>query len=470
MDGDAPFLRWLVVAFSAVILCFVGSTAYSELQAQEIGELSESLTSNAMPSIEHLASARAELRHVQVLADDYVGADDADRPTMLATILEAQRRIELDMDEYLRLPVFPGEALLWGQIRRTLSDVDAAVATMRAHVDARDFKSAASSVKALDAARERAASAVLMGVVFNAREGEQIGQRISAVRRRSLLVALGLDAVSVMMTMLVALVLTRAVGRHATLLRRHHDLLAQRAAELEQFAGRVAHDIRNPIGAASLNFTTIQRRAAGDTKIEGLATRGLSNLQRASRIVDGLLAFARAGAVPAADARADVKAVIGDLLDELGAAAAASQVELRCEPLGDWTLRCDPSILEVLVSNLVFNAIKYMGDGPERKITLRARDAGTAARVEVEDTGVGVPEEMRSAIFAPFMRGATHGQQGIGLGLATVKRICDAHRGRAGVDSVVGQGSVFWFELPKVTREPAVERSRDGSGPIVRGQ
>src|SRR5262249_45821775 len=109
-------------------------------------------------------------------------------------------------------------------------------------------------------------------------------------------------------------------------------------------------------------------------------------------------------------------------------------------------------------SNLVRNAIKYIGDGPDRRVTVRARDAGARLRIEIEDTGVGVAEGMRDAIFTPFVRGSSRGQPGIGLGLATGKRICDTHGGRVGVESAVGQGSCFWFVLPKAPPRPPGDR------------
>lgn len=456
MDRDAPYTWWLLVAFAAVVLCFVGSTAYAQLVAREIGELSETLTTNAMPSIQHLASARADLRQLQVLADDYVVAEYPARAATLGAILGTEAKIDTDLDVYLRLPVYPGEDAFWQDIHDALSAVHAAVETTRKHIEAGDREGAAVSVKALDAACERAVAAVLAAIDFDAGMGEQMGRRIGEARRRSLFVALGLNTASVALSAVVALLVTRAVVAHARLLREHNELVARRAEELEQFAGRVAHDIRNPVSAAMLSLAALHRRVAGDEALRRLAARGVSSLERAARLLDGLLAFARAGARPAPDARADVGAVLRSVLDELGPEAAEKGVELRVEPLAGQVVRCEASILEVVLSNLIRNAIKYIGDGPERRVTVRARDAGpSSVRVEIEDTGAGIPEALRGSIFAPFVRGPTQGQQGVGLGLATVQRICDAHDGHAGVDAAPVRGSCFWFELPSAQAEPA---------------
>jgi len=111
------------------------------------------------------------------------------------------------------------------------------------------------------------------------------------------------------------------------------------------------------------------------------------------------------------------------------------------------------------MANLLNNAIKYMGDdGHERRVTVRVRDLGQRARVEVADTGPGIPRELLPTLFEPYVRGATGGKPGIGLGLATVKRIAQTHGGRAGVESTPGKGSCFWFELPKVARRSTDEK------------
>jgi signal transduction histidine kinase len=92
--------------------------------------------------------------------------------------------------------------------------------------------------------------------------------------------------------------------------------------------------------------------------------------------------------------------------------------------------------------------MKYMGEREVRRITLRAAERGPFVHVEVEDTGPGIPRDAVDDIFLPWVRGPTHGADGLGLGLATVKRLCEAHGGRVGVHSMLGQGSVFWIELP----------------------
>ena len=126
---------------------------------------------------------------------------------------------------------------------------------------------------------------------------------------------------------------------------------------------------------------------------------------------------------------------------------------------------CNRGVLTSVVSNLMRNAEKYMSDSPVRRITLRVAESGPLVRVEVEDTGPGVAPEIREAIFEPYVRADGATQPGLGLGLATVKRLCVAHGGEVGVRSTLGQGSTFWFTLPRV-QPPALAKA--GPTPLQR--
>jgi signal transduction histidine kinase len=101
------------------------------------------------------------------------------------------------------------------------------------------------------------------------------------------------------------------------------------------------------------------------------------------------------------------------------------------------------------------NAAKYMSDSAVKEITVRVRAKESSVHVEVQDTGPGVPTGLESRIFEPYVRAEGVTQPGIGLGLATVKRLCDAHGGSVGVRSAAGRGSVFWFTLAKASGDAA---------------
>ena len=108
-------------------------------------------------------------------------------------------------------------------------------------------------------------------------------------------------------------------------------------------------------------------------------------------------------------------------------------------------------LLSEALVNYLTNAIKYTPEGGQ--IQVRARTRGARLRLEVIDSGVGIPECDRPRLFREFVRldhqgTAVAGTQGSGLGLSIVRRIALAHGGDVGVDSEPGRGSTFWMELP----------------------
>src|SRR5581483_11406239 len=124
----------------------------------------------------------------------------------------------------------------------------------------------------------------------------------------------------------------------------------------------------------------------------------------------------------------DVEAVLGPCAAEIGAELALR----RCEPC---SVAASPGVLASLLSNLVRNAIKYLGDPAERRIAVRAIAARAVVRFEVQDTGPGLPPSLEQTVFEPYVRAPGNQKPGIGLGLATVKRLAEAHGGAVGVRS-----------------------------------
>ena len=128
--------------------------------------------------------------------------------------------------------------------------------------------------------------------------------------------------------------------------------------------------------------------------------------------------------------------------------AAAKQTEVRVVAFEDCDAACAPGVLASILSNLVRNGIRYVGDRPRREVRVAVHEYESTLRVEVEDTGPGLPTGLESTVFDPYVRGQS-GSPGLGLGLATVKRLAEAYGGSVGVVSRAGEGCTFWFELPR---------------------
>jgi signal transduction histidine kinase len=158
---------------------------------------------------------------------------------------------------------------------------------------------------------------------------------------------------------------------------------------------------------------------------------------------------------PQEGVHSSLQAAAREVIDELLPAAKARDVELELVPMDPIDVACAPGALISILSNLIGNAIKYMDEGPQKYVRVSAQDMDTKVRIEVLDTGPGVPADLRERIFDPYARAAASSIPGLGLGLATVRQLVQAHGGAAGVLPGDERGSRFWVELPKAPKPTA---------------
>jgi len=234
-------------------------------------------------------------------------------------------------------------------------------------------------------------------------------------------------------------------------------------ADLDAFASRVAHDLRNALGPIVLAPSLLRSSPADPDLVRKTADRTERSSRRAIAIVDALLAFSRASRGVEADEAGAVRSAVKDVLEELAPLAEQLDVSIEAGDLPDVHVRCSPGLLHIVLANLCGNAVKYLAGRPERRVRVSAHRDGASCRIEVEDTGPGIPAEAQAKIFEPFYRVAGSHVPGIGIGLATVRRILDARGGRVAVESDVGRGgSRFQVWLPLAPSPPDEQPPRDG--------
>ena len=211
---------------------------------------------------------------------------------------------------------------------------------------------------------------------------------------------------------------------------------------LASFAGQVSHDLKNPLTSLSLSLEALELDVEAPDQLDTLA-RARRGVDRMTGLIANLLAFAQQGHAPGDDV-VDLAAEVSTALDDLAGRLPRERVEVGVLPL----VRGDAAQLRAVLMNLLDNAAKFAepGGGPEIDVDAVAVDGHH--RVEVRDRGRGVPDDMRERVFAPLAR-LDKSVEGSGIGLATCRRIVEAHGGRMGVEARDGGGSVFWFELPR---------------------
>jgi signal transduction histidine kinase len=447
----------LIPAFVLVVLLFVLTIGYAQYIERTLDTAAHTIAQNAAPSIALLADARTDVRDLELLVAEHLFERAAGQPGERVAVEEAQRRLRGSLERYYALRPFGGEEQMWQQHREEFRELDARVTEL---LRMAENQSAAAGQRPLYSALRPIADqfddTTRRLIELNATHAQSLALSIEDTRLRSWRVEMLLTIASVLVAVGTALIAWLLTRRYDALLEDHRRVAEQRANELEQFAGRVAHDIRNPLTAVGLALQQAGRRTGGDPLAQTAIESGRASLARVLRLVDDLLDFARAGAPPTTSARAEVREVLDDLLPELMPGVQSADATLHIEPFAPVAVACAPGVLTSLLSNLLRNAIKYIVDSPERRITVRVLERSAFVRVEVEDTGPGVPPGLETAIFQPYVRAPGLRQAGVGLGLATVKRMSEAHGGAAGYRRASRQGSVFWFELPK-SAAPAPE-------------
>ncbi len=441
--------RTLLVSFAAVIAAFSVASAYSQYRASRIDEPALAIASNAAPSIRELAGARAELRHMQALLNVQLRAAQARSPD-LEELRAARRRFEGFVRAYLLLPYFPGELELWRGVEDSVDQLDQAMDRATDALSARRPAEAERiAADEVDPAAQRTADALVRSIDFNADQAAALARYIERTRKRSFAIAVALDLAAAAAAVFLALVLVRVSRAHDRVMAERNQLLAQQAEELEAFAGRVAHDILNPLGAVTMALERAAAQAT-DERVARSVGRARGAAERARRLVDDLLAFARTGGAPDEAAEADLAEVVRDVVRDIEDDAAAANAIIEVNVPDALHVACAAGALGSIVGNLVRNALKFGTQRPGNAIAVAARPRHGAVHVEVADHGPGIPDELLPRIFLPHVRGRGSGVPGLGLGLATVKRLVEAHGGAIGVRSTPGEGSVFWFELPLV--------------------
>lgn len=218
-----------------------------------------------------------------------------------------------------------------------------------------------------------------------------------------------------------------------------------------RFVSTVSHEFRTPLGVTmsaveiirhfDAKLTPERRQELCDEIHE--ATRGMADLME--QVL--MLGRVEAGKLGYRPMPFDVEILISKLIDEsLSATNRKCQIHLACEP-GLEGAHGDEALIRHILGNLITNAVKYSPRASE--VVIRVRRDGGDMVVDVEDHGIGIPEEDRPNLFEAFHRCANVGDiPGTGLGLVIVKRCVDIHSGSIDVQSEVGKGTTFIVRLP----------------------
>ncbi len=428
--------RVLLVSFAMAMVAFIAATAATAVRLREVSVQSEDIAANAMPSVMALSALRERLHEMVVELDLAIDS----RTRAVPGLEPAAAAIQAQCEAYEQ-HASNGEAGQWHAAREAVERAIEDARRVRDRLAADDPDGARVLLdSAVRTDLGRAHKETWRLVERSAAEGMQSARHIERVRRSATWLSFVLDALCVALSAGLAIVAFRAV-------RQHTRLVEQRSQELELFAARVAHDLRGPLSPVLVALQCLKANTASRSVVEKMLDGAVRSVGRLTALVDDLLAFAIAGGRADLSARANALEVLRATVEDVQPLAEARSVSVQIDAgAEDVTVACPSGVMTSLVSNLVRNAVKYMNTANVRRVIVRLVPQGGRVRVEVEDTGPGLPPDADGCIFEPYVRADRTGQQGLGLGLATVKRLTEAYGGTVGVRSN-GTGCTFWFEL-----------------------
>jgi signal transduction histidine kinase len=221
----------------------------------------------------------------------------------------------------------------------------------------------------------------------------------------------------------------------------------------DEFVSSISHELRTPLTSIAGYVELLQEEEEDTEKLGHLAIVG-RNSDRLLALVSDLLFAARLqyGRLELERSPVDLRSLVEHCIDSARPRAQTASVQLELEVEDVPMIEGEPAKLAQLLDNLVSNAIKFTPRDGLVRVQLSAHT--DLIRIEVSDTGIGIPDQERERLFERFFRAQSALErqiQGTGLGLYISKAIVDAHDGRIGVTSTPGEGTTFIVEFPVVT-------------------
>ena len=234
--------------------------------------------------------------------------------------------------------------------------------------------------------------------------------------------------------------------------------LARSNADLEQFAYVASHDLQEPLRKVASFCQLLEQRYSGqlDERGEQYIAFAVDGAKRMQRLISDLLTFSRVGRSSEGFVRVDLAATAAKAWDGLESRVqeAGGRLEVDLPPEARYVLG-DASLLQLLLGNLLGNAVKYRREDVPPQVLVTSESDGELVRVKVADNGIGIPAEYADKVFVIFQRlHARDEYEGTGIGLALAKKVVEFHGGTIELQPSPLGGTCVSFTLP-VDESPA---------------
>jgi PAS domain S-box-containing protein len=253
-------------------------------------------------------------------------------------------------------------------------------------------------------------------------------------------------------------------------LQRRIKSLTELNAELEAFGYSISHDLRAPLRSIR-SFAQFLREHPG-ASFDQEGSDYLRRVESAARYMDvlllDLLQYSRLNASDLELSPVDLGAALADVLTSIQKEIQEQKAEIDVQAsLGCVTAH--PATIRQVFYNLISNALKFVPDGKSPHIEVRSENKGDRVKIWISDRGIGIAPQFHQKIFGLFQRLHSHdAYPGTGIGLALVRKGIERMGGQIGLESDLGAGTRFWFDLPAGRMPSDTERTARELDPVTK--
>jgi len=240
-------------------------------------------------------------------------------------------------------------------------------------------------------------------------------------------------------------------------LRRQSIELHELNVTKDRFFSIIAHDLRGPMGGfmGLTDLLTEELRSMSLTEIQEYLENMRESATNLFKLLENLLQWARIqqGGMPFNRERVLFQPIVIESIEMIQESAKKKGIEIICDISEDVEVFADSNLIQTIIRNLVSNAVKFSARGGKVNLSAKTTEDGSV-EISVKDRGIGMDQLMVRNLFRIDVRNGrkgTEGEQSTGLGLLLCKEFIEKHGGRIRVESEVGKGSVFTFNIPTVS-------------------
>jgi len=361
-------------------------------------------------------------------------------------IAAVEKQIAATMRAYAPWVSLPGEQAAWSQAQKDLKELDGPIARVVAFSRENLDTEARWELEQAAGLFARVSQDFDQLISINDTGAAQSLSAVSAIRRRLMITLLAAGLCAIAGIVAVGTWAERRVAHREEEAARGARMLEDRNRELDAFAGRVAHDIRNPLMVIHLATDQLSEMVPRDARPAGLLRRGVGRMEA---LVEDLLTLSRVeGQVQGSSC--DPAIVAAQIQEDFASRFEGAKGRLRVA-VRPAAVSCSEGLLRQALANLTENAMKYQRPDTTPEVEISGVAVDDRYDLRVSDNGMGMSKDDAGRVFEPFYRSPrAQDLPGTGLGLSIVNRVVRASGGTISVETELGRGSTFIVRLPRV--------------------